>query len=54
MAELRTAHTAWLRPAELQAIRELLDAAFEGDVTDEDYEHSLGGMHAPSSGRAGR
>lgn len=43
---LRTAHTAWLRPAELQAIRELLDAAFEGDVTDEDYEHSLGGMHA--------
>ncbi|MGI8681095.1 MAG: GNAT family N-acetyltransferase [Mycobacteriales bacterium] len=46
MAEVATAHTAWLRPEELQAIRVLLDEAFDGDVTDDDYEHALGGMHA--------
>lgn len=46
MAEVRTAHTAWLSPDELRAIRVLLDEAFDGDVTDDDYEHALGGMHA--------
>lgn len=46
MAEVRTAHTAELSAAELRAVRALLDEAFEGDFTDEDYEHGLGGMHA--------
>jgi aminoglycoside 2'-N-acetyltransferase I len=43
---LSTVHTARLSPEELRAIRVLLDEAFEGDVTDDDYEHALGGMHA--------
>ncbi|MGW3729075.1 GNAT family N-acetyltransferase, partial [Streptomyces sp. NPDC000851] len=40
------AHTADLTPADLRAARALLDAAFDGDFTDEDWEHGLGGMHA--------
>ncbi|MFJ9817807.1 aminoglycoside 2'-N-acetyltransferase [Streptomyces sp. NPDC101151] len=43
---LRTAHTADLDPAELRAVRSLLDEAFDGDFGDEDWDHSLGGMHA--------
>ncbi|MFF9201373.1 GNAT family N-acetyltransferase [Streptomyces sp. NPDC014986] len=43
---LRTAHTADLTPAELTAVRSLLRDAFDGDLTDEDWEHALGGMHA--------
>ncbi|MER5210681.1 GNAT family N-acetyltransferase [Streptomyces sp. NPDC002838] len=43
---LRTAHTADLAPADLQAVRALLDTAFDGDFTDEDFDHGLGGMHA--------
>ena len=46
MAELRTAHTAWLSTEELQAIRALLEDAFDGDVTEDDFEHALGGVHA--------
>jgi aminoglycoside 2'-N-acetyltransferase I len=45
MAEVRVAHTAQLSSDELRAIRGLLDDAFD-DMTDEDYEHGLGGMHA--------
>ncbi|MGW0494510.1 GNAT family N-acetyltransferase [Streptomyces sp. NPDC003007] len=41
----RTAHTADLTPAELDAVRGLLDAAFDGDFGDEDWDHGLGGMH---------
>jgi len=43
--ELRTAHTADLDAAALSAARALLDDVFE-DMTDQDWEHSLGGMHA--------
>ncbi|MDQ4009748.1 MAG: GNAT family N-acetyltransferase [Actinomycetota bacterium] len=46
MADVQIAHTAWLSPEKLQAIRVLLDEAFDGDATDDDYEHALGGMHA--------
>ena len=46
MVEVRTIHTAYLTPAELQAIRSLLDHAFGGDFADHDFEHALGGMHA--------
>jgi hypothetical protein len=41
----RTAHTADLAPAELGAVRALLDAAFDGDFGDDDWDHGLGGMH---------
>ena len=46
MAELRTAHTADLDPAAVTAARALLDEAFNGEVTEADWEHALGGMHA--------
>jgi aminoglycoside 2'-N-acetyltransferase I len=45
MAELRTAHTADLDAATRKAARALLDDVFD-DMTDGDWEHALGGMHA--------
>jgi aminoglycoside 2'-N-acetyltransferase I len=45
MAEVRTAHTAGLDAATLRAARALLDDVFE-DMTDHDWEHALGGVHA--------
>jgi aminoglycoside 2'-N-acetyltransferase I len=46
MSEVRTAHTADLDAATLAAVRRLLDAVFGEDMTDEDWEHALGGVHA--------
>ncbi|MFH8366589.1 GNAT family N-acetyltransferase [Streptomyces sp. NPDC018031] len=46
MTELVTAHTSALGAGTLAAIRKLLDDAFEGDFDDEDWDHTLGGMHA--------
>ncbi|MDT0345224.1 GNAT family N-acetyltransferase [Streptomyces litchfieldiae] len=46
MNEVRTAHTADLDAATLVAAHTLLDDAFEGDLTDHDWEHALGGIHA--------
>jgi aminoglycoside 2'-N-acetyltransferase I len=46
MSQVRTAHTADLDVATLRAARRLLDAVFEGDLTDHDWEHALGGVHA--------
>jgi aminoglycoside 2'-N-acetyltransferase I len=46
VAELRTAHTADLDPADLKAARALLDEVFNGEVTAADWEHALGGVHA--------
>ncbi|MEU0335565.1 GNAT family N-acetyltransferase [Streptomyces sp. NPDC006193] len=43
---LRLAHTAALGPADLRHVRALLDGAFGGDFSDEDWEHGLGGVHA--------
>ncbi|MGW0908026.1 GNAT family N-acetyltransferase [Streptomyces sp. NPDC002853] len=43
---LRTAHTCDLDPTELRAARALMDEAFDGDFSDQDWEHGLGGMHA--------
>ncbi|MFC5216281.1 GNAT family N-acetyltransferase [Streptomyces coerulescens] len=51
---VRTAHTADLTPTEVRAIRALLDEAFDGDFSDEDFEHGLGGMHALVQDDAGR
>ncbi|MFD1661360.1 GNAT family N-acetyltransferase [Streptomyces caeni] len=42
---VRTVHTADLDRAELRAARDLLDAVFEGDFGDPDWEHALGGLH---------
>jgi aminoglycoside 2'-N-acetyltransferase I len=46
MADVRTAHTAYLRPSDLAAARALLDDVFAGEMTDADWEHALGGIHA--------
>jgi aminoglycoside 2'-N-acetyltransferase I len=46
VTELRTAHTADLDPADLKAARALLDEVFNGEVTEADWEHALGGVHA--------
>ncbi|WP_066953222.1 GNAT family N-acetyltransferase [Streptomyces lushanensis] len=43
---LRIAHTFELRPAERAGARALMDAAFDGDFSDEDWDHGLGGVHA--------
>ncbi|OLZ64946.1 aminoglycoside 2'-N-acetyltransferase [Streptomyces sp. IMTB 2501] len=42
---LRLAHTADLDPRELHAARALLDAAFDGGFSSEDWDHGLGGLH---------
>jgi aminoglycoside 2'-N-acetyltransferase I len=46
MADLRIAHTADLEPATLDATRALLEAVFEDNFSDDDWDHSLGGLHA--------
>jgi aminoglycoside 2'-N-acetyltransferase I len=45
MVELRTGHTADLAPGTLAAVRALLDRVFE-DMSDHDWDHALGGVHA--------
>ncbi|HVF52842.1 MAG TPA: GNAT family N-acetyltransferase [Actinomycetota bacterium] len=45
MAILRAATTAELTPATLADIRALLLAAFENDFPEEDWEHTIGGVH---------
>ncbi len=46
MPDVRTAHTAYLEPSVLAAARALLDDVFAGELTDADWEHALGGIHA--------
>ncbi|MGB3439296.1 MAG: GNAT family N-acetyltransferase [Actinophytocola sp.] len=46
MIDVRLNHTADLDGATRTTVRALLDAAFDGDFSDEDWDHSLGGMHA--------
>lgn len=45
MTKVRTAHTADLDAATLRAARVLLFDVFD-DLTDDDWEHALGGVHA--------
>lgn len=46
MTRIQIAHTADLERSELQAARALLDAAFPvGEMTEDDWDHALGGMH---------
>jgi len=46
MTEIRMAHTADLEAGTLRAARALLEDVFEGDMTADDWEHALGGVHA--------
>jgi aminoglycoside 2'-N-acetyltransferase I len=46
MAEVRITHTADLDQPTLAAARSLLDDVFEGEMTDDDWDHALGGVHA--------
>lgn len=46
MTEVRTHHTADLHTSTLDAARSLLEGVFDGDLTDDDWEHCLGGIHA--------
>jgi aminoglycoside 2'-N-acetyltransferase I len=45
MTQLQLAHTADLDRTTLAAARSLLDDVFD-DMTDQDWDHALGGMHA--------
>jgi aminoglycoside 2'-N-acetyltransferase I len=38
--------TAALEPADLRAVRRLVDLAFAGDFGNDDWAHALGGLHA--------
>lgn len=44
--EIKVAHTADLDAATLHAARALLDEAFGESMTDQDWDHALGGVHA--------
>jgi aminoglycoside 2'-N-acetyltransferase I len=43
---LQVGHTAEFDQSELAQARDLLDVVFDGEMTDHDWEHALGGMHA--------
>ncbi|MCT4354232.1 GNAT family N-acetyltransferase [Streptomyces sp. Je 1-79] len=43
---LHTDPTHLLGPRRLRVVREMLDDAFEGGFSDEDWDHALGGVHA--------
>jgi aminoglycoside 2'-N-acetyltransferase I len=45
VTELRTAHTADLGPGLVAAVRDLMDAVFDG-VSDDTFDNALGGAHA--------
>lgn len=44
--EVVVAHTGQLEPAQLTEVHTLLERVFDGELTPEDWEHCLGGMHA--------
>jgi aminoglycoside 2'-N-acetyltransferase I len=46
MNGIQLAHTADLPQSTLDAARALLDDAFAGELTEDDWEHGLGGLHA--------
>src|SRR5207237_937605 len=45
VTDVRTIHTAELTPANQPAIRNLLDNAFDGRFSAEDWGHTIGGLH---------
>jgi aminoglycoside 2'-N-acetyltransferase I len=46
MTDVRIAHTSDLDTPTLEAARALLDDVFAGEMTEHDWEHALGGVHA--------
>src|SRR5256885_1605977 len=46
MDGVQISHTADLDARTRAAARTLLDAVFAGELTDDDWEHALGGIHA--------
>ncbi|MGZ4673861.1 MAG: GNAT family N-acetyltransferase [Ilumatobacteraceae bacterium] len=44
--EIQIEHTAKIDRAVLRQSRDLLDVVFDGEMTDADWEHALGGVHA--------
>ncbi|MFD3653183.1 GNAT family N-acetyltransferase [Streptomyces sp. NPDC058620] len=52
-ATLHTAHTHELTPPLLDGIRAFLDTAFDGDFADEDWDHTMGGVHVLVRGDGG-
>ncbi len=53
MFTVHEAPTAALTPALIAEIRALLDAAFDGDFSDHDWQHAVGGVHVWVSGPDG-
>ena len=51
--DLRVAHTADVAIDELAELRALMDVVFDGDFADDDWDHSLGGLHVIASDRTG-
>ena len=45
MVELRVATTGELVPRELVALRLLMDSAFAGNFSNDDWDHTMGGLH---------
>jgi aminoglycoside 2'-N-acetyltransferase I len=45
MADLRQATSAELAPGFLKALRRLLDDAFAGNFSEDDWSHAMGGFH---------
>ena len=43
---IRVLPTAGLSDSDRIALRRLFDAAYDGDFTDDDFDHALGGWHA--------
>jgi aminoglycoside 2'-N-acetyltransferase I len=45
MSDLRVLRTEELDPADVAALRPMLDAAFRGRFEDPDWDHAMGGVH---------
>jgi aminoglycoside 2'-N-acetyltransferase I len=45
MIEVQAVHTSALAPTEVRGVREMLDTTFDGNFSDDDFDHALGGMH---------
>ena len=50
---LHAASSSTLAPSFLHELRLLLDAAFSGDFTDDDWDHAIGGVHVWLIGSGG-
>jgi aminoglycoside 2'-N-acetyltransferase I len=53
MVTLHAASTDALSPSFRHDLRSLLDRAFDGDFSDDDWDHALGGVHVWVSGAGG-